>query len=188
MISCPISCQCRRGGEAVFLLAACTFAALRSRVFLGGDFGALLASVVRPPHAVPLALVIWAVVAVAGLCLLAVGIRALLREGDSAPVLSSLAAIAVSALAIGCGWYLPGAWGAAWPLASEGFYVSLIAAGGANLCLALGARVWTAGYLAAEGGTFTTVRAAPVDFTGWQEIIDRQAREIDSLIAECGQK
>jgi hypothetical protein len=37
-------------------------------VFLGADFGALLASVLRPPHAVPLALVIWAVVAVTGLC------------------------------------------------------------------------------------------------------------------------
>ena len=111
MNGCPITCPCRRGGEGVFLLAGCIFAALWSRVFLGADFGVLVAEVMWPPHHLPLALAVWASVAVAGLGLLVIGIRALVREGDSAPVRSSLLVLAAGAGALWCGWYLPRAWG-----------------------------------------------------------------------------
>ena len=67
----PITCPCRRGGEGSFLLAACVFAAIRSRVL-------------RPPDALSLAFAVWLGVAGNGLSLTVIGIRALLREGDPA--------------------------------------------------------------------------------------------------------
>jgi hypothetical protein len=182
MGACPITCKCRRGGEGVFLLAACVFAANWSPVFLGADFGELVAGLLYPPHALPLVLAVWLSVASAGLSLTIIGIRALLREGDSAPALPSLAAMSVSAVAMGWGWYLPREWGAVWSLGSEGFYLAVIAAGAANLCIAAASQVWMAGYIAA-GGDYIP-RRAPGDLGEYRQIIERQAREIDSLIAE----
>src|SRR5689334_11739357 len=100
MGACPITCGCRRGGEGVFLLATCVFAASWSAVFLGADFGELVAGLLYPPHALPLTLAVWLSVAGAGLSLTIIGIRALMREGDSAPARSSLAAMSASAVAL----------------------------------------------------------------------------------------
>ena len=186
MNGCPITCPCRRGGDGVFLLAACIFAALWSRVFLGGDFGVLVAEVMRPPHHLPVQLAVWASVAVAGLGLLVIGIRALVREGDSAPVRSSLLVLAAGAGALWCGWYLPRAWGPLWSLGSEGFYLAVIAGATANLCLAFGAQVWMAGYVAA-GGDNAMPRAVPFDLDEWRNIIERQAQDIERLTGDRAQ-
>jgi len=177
MGGCPITCPCRRGGEGVFLLALCAFAAIRARVFLGADFGVLVAGLLHPPHTLPVAFAVWLGAAGTGLTLTVIGIRALLREGDSAPAFSSLAAMSASAVAMWWGWYLPREWGAVWSLGSEGFYVAVIAAGAANLCLAVAAQVWMAGYVAAGGDDAS-------DAGEYRDIIERQARQIDRLTAE----
>jgi hypothetical protein len=183
MNGCPISCPCRRGGDGAFLIAACVFAALHSWVFLGGDFGAMVTGLLHQPHDLPLSLAIWASVAAAGLWLLVIGIRALVREGDTPPALPSLAKIAAGAAALGWGWYLPPTWGAVWSLGSEGFCFAMIAAGAANLCLALGSQVWMAGYVAA-GGDHTRPRAVPFDPDKWRLILDRQEKELAAAAAE----
>jgi hypothetical protein len=183
MGDCPITCPCHRTGEGAFLLAACVFAALNAPVFFGTDFGAMLAALLRSPHPLPLALALWVVAAGAGLWLFIIGMRILLREGEGAPAVPALAAIAATAFAIGSGWYLP--WGAAWSLASEGFYLSVIAGGAVNLCSALAAQVWMAGYVAADGDPVPRTRA--VDPDQWREIINRQAQTIDSLKADYGE-
>ena len=158
------------------------FTATWSPVFLGADFGVLVADLLRPPHALPLALAVWLSVAGAGLTLTIIGIRALLREGDGPPAFSSLAAMSASAVALRWGWYLPSDWGAVWSLGSEGFYVAVIAAGAANLCVASAAQVWIAGYVAAAQRLHPAPRARRS--AEYRNIIERQAREIDSLIAE----
>ena len=91
--------------------------------------------------------------------------------------------MSASAVAMWRGWYLPSDWGA-WSLGSEGFYLAVIAAGAANLCIAAAAQVWMAGYVAA-GGDYHIPRRAPGDLGEYRKIIECQAREIDSLIAEC---
>jgi len=184
MDECPISCPCRRSVEGVFLLAACAFVVVHWRVFLGDDFGVLVAAFLLPPHYLPVALAVWAGVAAVGLWLLVIGIRALVREGESPPVLVPLAAQAASAAAMWSGWYLPHAWGAVWSLGSEGFYLAVIAAAAANLCLALAAQVWTAGYVAA-GGSNSLPRVVPFDPNKWRNILEQRAREIEKLKGDC---
>jgi hypothetical protein len=183
MDGCPISCPCRRGGEGAFLLAACIFTALHSWVFLGADFVALVEGLLHSPHDLPLPLAVWMGVTAAGLCLLLIGIRAGVREGDSAAALPSVAKIAAGAAGLWWGWYLPPAWGAVWSLGSEGFYLAMIAAGTANLCLAFGAQVWMAGFVAA-GGDHIRPRAVPFDPDKWRIILDRQAKELAAAAAE----
>jgi hypothetical protein len=167
----------------VFLIAACVFAALSWRMFLGRDFGGLVTDLVRVPHHLSLELIPWGAIAILGLWLALSGIRPALEEGDDAPWLPSLMAVAISLVAIWRGWYPPAAWGAVWPLASEGFYVALTAAGGANLCLTLGARTWMMGYLAASDGNGTP-RSLPGDLRKWRQIVERQTQQIESLTAE----
>jgi hypothetical protein len=183
MDGCPITCPCHRTGEGAFLLAACVFTALNAPVFFGADFGAMLTALLRSPHSLPLTLALWAVAAAAGLWLFIIGMRVLLHEGEGAPAVPALAAIAASAFAMGAGWYLPRDWGA-WSLASHGFYLSVIAWGGMNLCSALAAQVWMAGY-AMAGGDPIPRNASAVDPDQWRKIIERQEREIDSLTSRC---
>jgi len=186
-MDCPITCECRRSPAGVFVLAACAWAAVFAPVMLGADFGAMLAGVFGA-HVVALPLAAWALVAGAGLWLTLSGIAPAIEEGDKAgPWPLSLAAIGGGAVALACSWHLPAAWGPFWPLASEGIYVSAIAAGAANVGLSLAARGYEAGYTAgmlASGHGFT---AAPSFDPGpWQEVIEGQAAKIEALTAECG--
>jgi hypothetical protein len=182
--SCPITCPCRYGGKGAFLLAACAFVALRSRKLLGADFGALVTELVSPPHDLSLALAVWMVAAAAGIVLLVLGLRALLREGDSPAALPSLALLAAATIALWCGWYP--AWGAMWSLGVEGYYCAAATAAAANLILALGAQVWIAGYVAA-GGSYPRPRAVPFDPDKWRALIERQAKDIVRLTGDCAQ-
>jgi hypothetical protein len=184
MNGCPIYCPCRWGGKGAGLLALCAFAALHARVLLGADFGALVTGLVNPPHDLPLALAVWAVVAAVGGVMLVIGLRALLREGDSPAAKSAVAMIAAAATALWCGWYP--AWGAVWSLAAEGFYDAIIAASAANLILALGAQVWMAGHVAA-GGDHVRPRAVPFDPDKWRLLLEKQAKDIARLTADCTQ-
>jgi hypothetical protein len=184
MNGCPIYCPCRWGGKGAGLLALCAFAALHARVLLGADFGALVTGLVNPPHDLPLALAVWAVVAAAGVVMLVMGLRALLREGDSPAAKSAVAMIAAGATALWCGWYP--AWGAVWVLGIEGLYYATVAAAAANLILALGAQVWMAGHVAA-GGDHIRPRAVPFDPDKWRLLLEKQAKDIARLTADCTQ-
>lgn len=196
MNSCPVTCPCRWGGAGAFLLAGCAFVAQHARVFLGADFGALAAELVDPPHALSPALAVWSTVAAAGGVMLVLGLRALLREGDSPAVRPSFVLIAIGATALWRGWYppFPGlnpgfgatspAWGAVWSLGIEGLYCAMIAAGWANLILALGAQVWMAGHVAA-GGDHVRPRAVPFDPGKWRALLEKQARDVARLTADC---
>jgi hypothetical protein len=130
------SCRCVDARDGVFVLAFCIYAAVCSPVFLGSDFGPLVAAFVAAPLDPPLAFALWAAIVVAGVVLLVAGIRENLQDGYDAPVPSSLAAIAACAVAIHKQWYLPGL-----GYLTQGFYVALIAACCANLCMAYAARV-----------------------------------------------
>jgi hypothetical protein len=95
-----------------------------------------------------------------------------------------------------CGWYPPREWGQAWRLASEGIYVSLIAAGLGNVAFALAAQVWGAGFLAgvrrqpfqlsaAPSGVNPFASAPPTfDQQELQQVIDGQAEKISELIED----
>jgi hypothetical protein len=130
------SCRCVDARDGVFVLAFCIYAAVCSPVFLGSEFGPLLAAFIRTPLDPPLAFALWVTVVVGGVVLLAAGIRENLQDGHGAPVPSSLAAIAACAIAIHKHWYLPEL-----HYLTRGFYVALIAASCANLCMAYAARV-----------------------------------------------
>jgi hypothetical protein len=184
MNGCPIYCPCRWGGKGAGLLALCAFAALHARVLLGADFGALVTGLVNPPHDLSLALAVWAVVAAAGGVMLVLGLRALLREGDSPAAKSAVAMIAAGATALWCRWYP--AWGAVWVLGIEGLYYATVAAAAANLILALGAQVWMAGHVAA-GGDHVRPRAVPFDPDKWRLLLEKQAKDIARLTADCTQ-
>jgi hypothetical protein len=182
--SCPVTCPCRYPGKGAFLLAGCAFVALRSRELLGMDFGALVTEFVQSPHDLSLALAVWMVAAVIGIVLLMLGLRALLREGDSPAALPSLVMLAAATAALWRGWYP--AWGAVWSLGVEGYYWAVIAGSAANLILALGAQVWVAGYVAAGGG-YQRPRAVPFDPDKWRNLIERQAKDIARLTGACTQ-
>jgi hypothetical protein len=135
------SCPCVQARDGIFVLAACIYAAVWSRVFLGADFGPLFAAFLRAPLDPPLAFAIWGSVFAVGLVMLGVGIRENLQDGHGAPVISSLVIIIACAAAMHHGWYLPRQeWGTVWMHISRGFYVALIAACCANLVMALGAQ------------------------------------------------
>lgn len=194
--SCPVTCPCRRGPEGVFVLAGCAFVARHGAVFLGGDFGTLANTALRAPHDVPFALAAWSAFAIAGSVLIVIGLRMLLLEGESAPARPALAMVLGCLVAMGSGWYLPREWGEAWWLASEGIYLSLIAAGLGNVGFALAAQVWGAGFLAGVRRQPFQLSAAPpgvnpfaaapptFDPEEWQRVIDKQAREIGELIED----
>src|SRR5271165_2708715 len=130
-LACPVTCPCRRAGEGGFLLAGAAYAAVAAPLFLGGNLAALIGAALDPPHAVPLPLLGWALVAAGGLVLLGIALRALVRDGDGPPALSSLAVVVVAALALGCEWY-PHTLGARWLYGMRGFYLALIAGGAVN--------------------------------------------------------
>jgi hypothetical protein len=194
MASCPISCPCRRGGEGVFVLAACVFTAGHGRVFLGDDFATLIGSALS--HDLPFALAVWMAAVIAGCVLLVIGLRALLLQGESAPAGPAFAMVLGCLVAMARGWYLPREWGEAWWLASEGIYLSLIAAGAGNVSFALGAQVWGAGFLAGvRRQPFQLSPAAPganpfaappptFDPDEFQEVIDDQAQQIRDLLED----
>jgi hypothetical protein len=176
-MECPVTCPCRRSAGGAFLLAGCVWTALWSRLFLGGDFGALVAALLRPPHAVAPALVLWCAIAAAGLWLALTGIRPALEEGDAAPWWRALAAAALGIFATHRGWHLPEAWGVQWVVAGRGFVLSATAAAAATVCLALGARAWMMGFVAAGGERFAAA--------DWQNTIQEQEHEIALLRTEC---
>jgi hypothetical protein len=191
---CPITCPCRRGGEGVFVLTACIFTARHAAVFLGDDFGTLIGS--ASCNDVPLPLAMWMAAGIAGCVLLVIGLRALLLEGESAPAGPAIATVFGCLIAMARGWYLPAGWGEAWRLGSEGIYLSLIAAGMANVCFAAAAQVWGAGFLAgvrrqplqlfgAPPGVNPFANAPPTfDRDEFQDVIDGQARQIRDLIED----
>jgi hypothetical protein len=178
----------------VFLLAGCIFTAHHAAVFLGGDVGTLIGSALS--HDLAFALAAWMAAAMAGCVLLVIGLRALLLEGESAPAAPAVATVLGCLIAMARGWYLPAAWGEAWWLASEGIYLSLIAAGAGNVCFALAAQVWGAGFLAgvrrqplqlfgAPPGVNPFAAAPPAfDPDEFQEVIDDQARQIRDLLED----
>jgi hypothetical protein len=177
--SCPLSCPCRRAGEGAFLLALAAYAAVFSPAFLGADFGVLVSGFVNAPHHAPLALILWAVVVLAGWGLFGFGLMAALEENEETPITELLAVMPVSTVAIWEGWYLPSSWGAGWwMLASRGVYIAVIAAGGLNAILALRAHVWHEAFKAgcADGGA--------TDLSDCLTLIDRQAAGIAALTAE----
>jgi hypothetical protein len=112
-----------------------------SPVFLDADFAALLAAFLRTPLHPPIAFAIWLMGMISGLIILIAGIRENLRDGDGAPVLASLAIIIAAAVAIHRQWYLPRTIGTSMPYLTEAFYIALIAACCANLCMAYAARM-----------------------------------------------
>jgi hypothetical protein len=194
--SCPIACPCRRGPEGIFVLAGCVFVARHGGVFLGDDFGTLANTALRAPHDVPFALAAWSAFAIAGCVLIVIGLRMLLLEGESAPARPAMAMVLGCLVAMGRGWYLPRGWGEAWWLASEGIYLSLIAAGLGNVGFALAARVWAAGFVAAvrrqpfqlspaHAGVNPFAAAPPTfDQQELQQVIDGQAEKISELIED----
>lgn len=181
--SCPVACPCRHGGKGAFLLGACAFAALHSRALLGMDFGALVTEFVQPPHDLSPALAVWSAVAATGIVLLILAFRALMREGGSAPLRPSLALLAVAAAALWFGWYPLRRWGDVWLLAVEGYYWAVVAGAAANLCFALGAQVWMAGVVAAEGSPWP--RSVPFDPDKWRALLEKQAKDITRLTGDC---
>jgi hypothetical protein len=134
-------CPCISARDGVFVLAIGICLAVWSPVFLDADFAALLAAFLRTPLHPPIAFAVWLMGMIAGLILLIAGIRENLRDGDGAPVLSSLTIIIASAIAIHHQWYLPRTIDTRMPYLTEAFYIALIAACGANLCMAYAARV-----------------------------------------------
>jgi hypothetical protein len=134
-------CPCVNARDGVFVLAIGICLAVWSPVFLDADFAALLAAFLRTPLHPPMAFAIWLMGMISGLILLIAGIRENLRDGDGAPVLSSLAIIIATAVAIHHQWYLPRAIGTRMPYLTEALYIALMAACCANLCMAYAARV-----------------------------------------------
>jgi hypothetical protein len=71
-------------------------------------------------------------------------------------------------------------------LGIEGLYYATVVASAANLILALGAQVWMAGHVAA-GGDHVRPRAVPFDPDKWRLLLEKQAKDIARLTADCTQ-
>jgi hypothetical protein len=173
------SCPCVQARDGVFVLAAGVYAAVWSPVFLGADFGALVVAFLNAPTHPPLALVIWAAVIATGLVMLCIGIYEHLHDGDSAPVPLSVLAMIVCGAAMHFGWYLPRDWGVLWMRSSQGFYVAVISAGGANLLVAVSALIWNFGFSAAIG--HVTLHGPAGGYSPQWQDVNRHAAEIEDL-------
>jgi hypothetical protein len=184
-MDCPITCPCRRPAAGVFALALCIYAAVFGPVFLGGNFGALIARLLTA-HVVPLGLAGWAVAVGVGMFLTFTGIRPALEEGGEASTwLTSLAAIGGGSALLAFGLHLPESWGPVLSVGSVGGEVALIAGGVMNAALDLGSMAWWSGYFAAA---INPRNAAPgFDDSPLQEVIERQAHTIEALRSERDQ-
>ena len=82
------------------------------------------------PHHVSPTLMVWGAVVILGLWLAVSGIEPALEEGPCR-AMDALAASqsAISAAGLWRGWVPPADWGAIWPLAGDGLYISLITMG-----------------------------------------------------------
>lgn len=188
MPACPVTCPCRRGGEGGFLLAGAAYVALAGPLFLGADLGRLIEAALEPPHALTLALQLWLLAVLAGLVLLGIAVRTLLVRGDAPPALSSFAVIMAATIALGCGWY-PETLGARWFYGVRGLYLALIAGGLVNLGFAFCARLWLAGYVAAESGWLSYTGTRPDEdqahvIAGLNDALARLGAERDAYAGE----
>ena len=140
------TCPCVRARDGFFVLGACGYTMLWSKVFLGGSVGDLLERMAYDPSKVPISLLVWCAATALGLVLLRIGIRENLRDGDVAPVVTSVIGVAACSAALAYGWF-PW-WNVLLMHICKCFYVACIAGGVGNLLINVVSTFWNAGYRA----------------------------------------
>lgn len=132
-----------RAGAGAALLVACGYVAYWSRVFLGADFGTVIAAAIRAPGNAPFGLYVWTACLVLGLVWLKVGLSGVLPPRNIMVTFWSAVCVALFTWAA-LSWYLPRAWGRDWVpyvnLVLRGIYLSLLAESVVHFLLSLRGR------------------------------------------------